>query len=429
MAGGKPNLALRRLLAGVVIVGFILGGWAGQRLWHKRQRTQLRRFLAKEHQRAQDPEAADARAASTDQLIGWLSQGWTAQGVPAAEELGRRKDARGHAQLVTMLQGDDAEKKRLGAYGLGFFGDASDFDRLKAAAASTTDDDMASAAMESLGTVPDPRVWPVVEAALTSRKASCRVQSAAVRAAGRLRDPRALPLLEAMLKSEDCGLGTDAREALLLLGPEGMKAVLPQVHLDEDSEDQWGVVDAIAKGVAATNSPEGIQELILICRSHKHNEARASAAAALAARPEPEAQAAYRDALRDPDPKVRAAALKVLPQDAQTLATLDSMAHDSDPGIRREVGYRLSGTEDERAAGLLARAVEENNLPLVAGAWEYFANGDPSSKEVNVLAAAMKDYGTKEMADQLLNGQSGILSEAARQWAIAHGYTVIPQFH
>ena len=428
MAGGRPNQALRRLLAGVVIVGFILGGWAGQRLWHTRQRTQLRRFLAKEHQRAQNPDAAEARAASSDQLIGRLSQGWTGEGVAAAEELGRRKDARGHAQLLTMLQGDEADKQRLGAYGLGFFGDASDLDPLQAAT-NSTDDDVASAAMESLGAVPDARVWPVVEAAMTSRKASCRVRSAAVRAAGRLRDPRALPLLEPMLKSEECGLAMDAREALPLLGPEGMKAVLPLVNLNDDSEDQEGITEAIAAGVAASGSAEGIQELILVCRSHKHGEARASAATALAARPEPEAQAAYRNALRDADPKVRAAALKALPQNDQALATLETMARDSDPEVRREVGYRLSASEDERAADLLGQAVAENNLPLVAGAWEYFANGDPSRKEVNVLAAAMKDYGTKEMADQLLNGHSGILSEAARQWAIAHGYTVIPTYH
>ncbi|HYX69324.1 MAG TPA: HEAT repeat domain-containing protein [Terriglobales bacterium] len=428
MAGGKPNLALRRLLAGVVIVGFILGGWALDRWRHQRQRTQQRQFLAKEHQRAQNPDAAEARAASTDQLIGWLSQGWTSQGVPAAEELGRRKDARGHAQLVTMLQSDNAEARRLGAYGLGFFGDASDFDRLQAAATNTTDDEVASVAMESLGMVPDARVWPVLEAAITSRSASCSVRSAAVRAAAQAREPRALPALEALLKSEDCGR-LDAQDALPVLGAEGMKAVLPQVHLDEESEDQEGVTDAIAKGVAATGSPEGIRELILICRSHKDGEARGVAAAALAVRPEPEAQAAYRDALRDADPKVRFEALDALPSDSQTLATLDTMSHDGDPEVRRKVGYRLSGIEDERAAELLAQAVDENNLPLVAGAWEYFAEGDPSSQEVRVLAAAMKDYGTKEMADQLLNGHSGILSEAARQWAIAHGYTVIPTYH
>ena len=428
MAGANPNLALRRVLAGVAIVGLIIGGWAAQRWRHKQQRTQLRRFLAKEHRRAHNPDATDARAASSDQLIGWLSQGWSSQGVPAAEELGRRKDPRGHAQLASMLQSDNAEARRLAAYGLGFFQDASDFDRLQAAAASTTDDDMASTAMESLGMLPDARVWPVLAAAMSSRTASCRVQSAAARAAGQLHDPRVLPLLEAMLKSNECG-SLDARDALPLLGKEGMKAVLPLVHLDEDSEDQWGVTDAIAKGVAATGSPEGVQELVLICRSHKDGEARSVAAAALAGRPEAEAQAAYRDALRDPDPKVRLEALKALPQNGQTLATLEAMSHDSDPEVRREVGYRLSATEDERAAALLERSIEENNLPLVAGAWQYFADGDPSSKEVNVLAAAMKDFGTKEMADQLLNGHSGILSEAAQQWATAHGYTVIPTYH
>lgn len=428
MAGGKPNLALRGLLAGVVLVGFIVGGWAGQRLWHTRQRTQLRQFLAKEHRRAQNPDAADARAASSDQLAGRLSQGWSGEGVAAVEELGRRKDARAHAMLVTMLQSGDADARRFAAYGLGFFQDASDFDRLQAAATIATEDDASMEAIRSLGAVPDPRVWPVLETILTSRTASCRVKDVAAEAAGRTRDPRALPVLEAMLKSEDCAM-LDAQEALSLLGPEGMKAVLPRVHLDEDSEDQEGVTEAIAAGVAATGSPEGIQELARICRSHKHTEARGTAAAALAARPEPEAQAAYRDALRDPDPKVRAAALRALPQGAQALATLDTMSHDSDPEVRREAGYRLSAIEDERAAGLLEQAVEENNLPLVAGAWEYFANGDPSRKEVNVLAAAMKDFGTKEMADQLLNGHNGILSEAARQWAVAHGYTVIPQFH
>jgi HEAT repeat protein len=428
MARRALNLVLYGLLAVAVLAGLAVIAWVAGNRHHTHQRAQLRRFLGKEHQHAEHADAEDAHALSSDELIGRLSQGWSSQGTAAAEELGRRKDARAHALLVTMLQGDNADTRRLAAYGLGFFQDASDFDRLKAAAANQNDDDLAGTAMESLGKIPDARVWPVLQAAMSSRMASCGVKGAAVRAAGRLRESRALRPLETLLKSDECGR-LDAQEALPLLGPEGMKAVLPLVHLDEESEDQEGVTDAIAQGVAATGSPEGVQELILICRSHKHSEARGVAAAALAARPEPEAQAAYRDALRDPDPKVRAQALDALPLDSQTLATLDTMSRDSDPEVRRKVGYRLSGIEDERAAELMGRAVDENNLPLVAGAWEYFADGDPSSKEIDVLAAAMKDYGTKEMADQLLNGHSGILSEAARQWAIAHGYTVIPQFH
>jgi len=71
-------------------------------------------------------------------------------------------------------------------------------------------------------------------------------------------------------------------------------------------------------------------------------------------------------------------------------------------------------------------ALKKPDLSVVAGACRFFiGRGEPGSEKV--LIEALDEYGTKEMAQALLNCGNPELKAAAQKWTSAKGYYTIPE--
>ncbi len=126
-------------------------------------------------------------------------------------------------------------------------------------------------------------------------------------------------------------------------------------------------------------------------------------------------------ALKDGSDDVRVAAARSLGSIGSTKATGGLVRLLSDSNTRRA------------AVGALVKIHRDNATPLV----KYLANKDSvqvyrplikigQDNTVGALAKALKRYGTKTMGETFLNCGQPRLEKAAKEWARAHGYIVVP---
>lgn len=71
----------------------------------------------------------------------------------------------------------------------------------------------------------------------------------------------------------------------------------------------------------------------------------------------------------------------------------------------------------------LNNALKEGKLDIVANAYLYYIVKVVDGTEA-VLIKVLNAYGNENMAEDYLNCGNSILCEAAREWAINHGYEV-----
>lgn len=114
----------------------------------------------------------------------------------------------------------------------------------------------------------------------------------------------------------------------------------------------------------------------------------------------------------------------------EELAKLRAAVHDPDPEVRRQVGAALEAMCDSRADAELERAIDEENLPVVAGGYLYVTTWRkqswPPRRRIKILARAVEQYADISIARELINDRDSTIGEAARDWASAHGYVVLP---
>jgi hypothetical protein len=115
----------------------------------------------------------------------------------------------------------------------------------------------------------------------------------------------------------------------------------------------------------------------------------------------------------------------------EQLQGLQASIHDPDPDVRRQVGAGLEAMCDPRADAVLERAIDEENLPVVAGGYLYVTTWRkqswPPRRRINVLARAVEQYADISIARELINDRDSTISGSAVEWANAHGYAVLPK--
>jgi HEAT repeat protein len=98
-------------------------------------------------------------------------------------------------------------------------------------------------------------------------------------------------------------------------------------------------------------------------------------------------------------------------------------------GAARALGY----IKDPRAASALSAALNSHNMPVIVGAYDFFASEFSATNNAsieNLLIEALNQQDDSrqgyKMASDLLTRHGSKLAEAARQWGIKHGYSVGP---
>lgn len=102
---------------------------------------------------------------------------------------------------------------------------------------------------------------------------------------------------------------------------------------------------------------------------------------------------------------------------------LIAMLDGKEAGSVFHAAYTLAQIDDFYAVEALNAAFEEQNLPAVAGACNYFIKVGKDDS-ISLLISAINEYGTDDMAITYLNCGNEQLADAAKSWAKKNGYEV-----
>jgi HEAT repeat protein len=109
-------------------------------------------------------------------------------------------------------------------------------------------------------------------------------------------------------------------------------------------------------------------------------------------------------------------------KDSSAVQPLMKALNDESPDVREEAAKALIGI-GAPANEILNRALTENDLKAVAGAYYFFISvGEPASEAA--LIEALNKYGSKRMAMDFVNCGNIKLKEAAYKWAESRGYKI-----
>jgi hypothetical protein len=81
------------------------------------------------------------------------------------------------------------------------------------------------------------------------------------------------------------------------------------------------------------------------------------------------------------------------------------------------------GAMKDRVSAALDAALARRDVDVVASAYPYFIPKGTAAA-VDLLAAGLPSFGTREMALEFLNCGNKSLEDAARRWADSHGLKV-----
>jgi HEAT repeat protein len=139
-------------------------------------------------------------------------------------------------------------------------------------------------------------------------------------------------------------------------------------------------------------------------------------------------------ALGDSSEKVRGTAKRALLRtmysvgnagSPEAVPVLMSALENTDPDVRKGAAGALGEIGDARAAAVLSRAAETNDLVVVAAAYAYFIReGNPGREQL--LIRALAALGDAEMAKDFLNCGNVRLAEVGRRWRIENGLDTDP---
>jgi HEAT repeat protein len=97
---------------------------------------------------------------------------------------------------------------------------------------------------------------------------------------------------------------------------------------------------------------------------------------------------------------------------------------DTDAGKRKIVARKLVILGGEEASDALLKAINENDLAVVAGGCSFYLQNLNKSWEP-IIVSALEQYGDITMASACLNSGSNVLENAARNWAAEHNVQVL----
>ena len=343
---------------------------------------------------ATDPGGSGGAAATTvEVLLATLRDGTRTERADAATELGRLGDPTAVPSLVTALGDEDWDVRGAVAGALGTLGDPTAVEPLLAL----------------IGV--EPATPDVAEEDLSPAASAC---NEAVTALGKLGAVGAVPRLLAIAVNPDTTLDAAAAEAAIIaIGPAAVDAVAAEL-----TAAPAGRAGAIA-ALLARLGDQALAPLLTALRS-KTTSQRVAAAEALGAYGS-DAVPALIKALGDSKDSVRNAAA----------ASLGSIGAKSATG---KLVNLLSDTDTRKAAvRALVAIYADDATPLV----KYLKHRSTvqvyrpliklgQDDTVSALVTALKQFGTKRMGETYLNAGEPHLEKAARNWAKAHGYYVVP---
>lgn len=103
--------------------------------------------------------------------------------------------------------------------------------------------------------------------------------------------------------------------------------------------------------------------------------------------------------------------------------TLLSILTLSNMNIRLNAAYAISKINDPRAVDRLGIALAQNDMVMIAGAYEYYIHLGSAGSESSLIQA-LNTYGNEQMAETYLNCGNKQLVEAATNWAQASGFRI-----
>lgn len=209
-------------------------------------------------------------------------------------------------------------------------------------------------------------------------------------ALSRIKDPRTVEPLIAALSDSDPDV---RRTAATALGQNGdLRAVNALIESLQDAEAQVrnGAVEALGK----IGDTRAIEPLFA--------------------------------ALRDTDAEVRRRAADCLGHfgDPRAVDPLLAALRDPEANVRLVVARALDLIKDPRANEPLILALKEKEKPIVSGAYKFFIGRGEAGSEA-ILAAALDQFGNKDMALDYLNCGNPKLASAGRAWATRNGYLIV----
>ena len=281
-------------------------------------------------------------------------------------------------------------------------------------------------AASELGKIGAPAIKPLITALKDSRNNLPATTAlfpafAAIGAAG------VEPLLDFQKHDES----TSAAQALAYIRDPGpaMKPLLMAIN-DPNLNVRVGAANALAH----VKDSRAVQALIdALARDHSVS-VQVAAANALGNIKDMRAVKPLIAAMKDSQYDVRIAASRGLASfSSPVVATLIGYLKDPDSLICMGAARALSHIKDPRAATALSAALNMHDMPVIVGAYDFFAsefNATQNASIENLLIEALNQQDDTmqgyQMATEILNHHGSKLAEAARQWGITHGYDVGP---
>lgn len=236
---------------------------------------------------------------------------------------------------------------------------------------------------------------------------------AAIEALGAIGDARAVPRLVEIAAVEDWSLESGAAEdALAAIGEDALPG-LEQALAGADAAQAAVIVRLLA------SAGDAALDALLMALGDERVAVRLEAAGALGGYGEPAVEPLL-GALKDHNGKVAAAAAESLGEIGDARATESLVKALSDGDTRPAAVRALVLIHRDDATPLVKYLKAEKTVgvyrPLIRLGQE---------DTVAALVKALKSFGTKSMGEAYLNCGNGELEKAAKQWAKAHGYTVV----
>jgi HEAT repeat protein len=303
------------------------------------------------------------------------------------------------------------------------------------------------AAAKALGQIAEPRATPVLVGALNDK--AVYVRSAAAKALGEIKDPRAVQPLMALMDEPSWDKKDDAINALAQIGGPAVEPWVKAALYGPDSDsaqkvlakiggpavpllisalknDDASVVAAAAPTLGEIGDTRAVEPLIHTLSLGNWEDQKA-AMVALGSMKDSRAIAALAPKLGDRNPDVRQVASEAFAkQGSYAVDYLSTCVKDprSDVTLRDGSAAVLAKIDDQRAAAVLQELAQQRDFEIVAAGHEFFIRkAETGSKPTEtLLVETLKETNDLHLAEALLNSKDFVLSNAASDWASAHGY-------